>query len=46
MKAARTVRNVHSRVTGTIEQHAGAFPQGHTYTAHQVRTRSSFSFQS
>jgi hypothetical protein len=36
MRASRTVRNLHSRVNGCIEQHAGPFAQGHKYSAHQV----------
>jgi uncharacterized protein (DUF2236 family) len=31
--AARRVHNVHTRITGTIEEDAGAFPRGTTYHA-------------
>jgi len=34
--AARRVHNIHTRITGTIEEDAGAFPRGTTYHANDV----------
>lgn len=36
IKAARGVHNIHSKITGEIAEHVGAFEHGHRYEANQV----------